>query len=269
MEDGVAVARDDDVLAVAGGVGIGRHDARQRAAGAFTHHAGHVVFGNQAFHHVEDGLVQGHVHHLALPGLAGLARLAVPAAARGVAVAQRHHGADHAMQRGQRITDGNAHAHGGAVRLAAQVAQAAHGFADGAEAGQVAVRTRLAITGHAQHHQPRIDGAQVFPAQAPAFHRARLEVLDHDVDVLDQRANQVLRLGLAQVQADRFLVARLHLPPDGRAVVDQAPVAQGVALAGRLDLDHLGAEFAQHLGGERPSDQLAQLQHTDPAQWFG
>ncbi|MCY1523247.1 hypothetical protein D9M68_581360 [compost metagenome] len=51
--------------------------------------------------------------------------------------------------------------------------------------------------------------------------------------------------------------------------MEQAPVAQRIAFAGRLDLDHLGAEFAQHLGGERPGDQLAQLQHSDSAQWFG
>src|SRR5690606_6858574 len=61
VEDGVAVARDDHVLAVARGVGIGWHDAGQGATGAFAHHAGHVVFGHQAFHQVEYRLVQRHI----------------------------------------------------------------------------------------------------------------------------------------------------------------------------------------------------------------
>ncbi len=73
----------------------------KRPAGALAHHAGHVVLGHQAFHHVEDRLVQGHVHHLALACHAVLARFAVPAPAGGVAVAQRHQGADHAVQRGR------------------------------------------------------------------------------------------------------------------------------------------------------------------------
>src|SRR5690606_31330269 len=64
------------------------------------------------------------------------------------------------------------------------------------------------------------------------------------------------------------LVARLHLPPDRGAVVQQPPVAQRVALARRLDLDDLGAEFAQDLRGKRPGDELAHFQHPDTVQGF-
>ena len=58
-----------------------------------------------------------------------------------------------------------------------------------------------------------------------------------------------VRVGVAQVQRDRALVARLHLPPDRGAVLNQTPVAQRVAAARRLDLDHVGTELAQCLAG--------------------
>ncbi len=78
--------------------------------------------------------------------------------------------------------------------------------------------------------------------------------------------------GCLQVQRHRALVARLHLPPDRGAVLEQPPVAQRVAprAAGRrLDLDHVGAEVGQRLGGERAGDQLAQFQHLEAVQGPG
>jgi hypothetical protein len=79
------------------------------------------------------------------------------------------------------------------------------------------------------------------------------------VGFADQLLRDLLPLLLPQVQCDRALVARLHLPPDRRAVLDQPPVAQRIARARRLDLDHVGAEVAERLAGKGAGDQLAHL----------
>ena len=48
--------------------------------------------------------------------------------------------------------------------------------------------------------------------------------------------------------------------------MQQAPLAQRIADAGRLDLDHVGAEVGQRLAGERAGDQLAELEHLQSLQ---
>ena len=107
-----------------------------------------------------------------------------------------------------------------------------------------------------------------FPAEAPAFHRAGLEVLDQHVGFERQGAHRLLPFAAAQVQAHRALVARLHLPPHRGAVAQQAPLAQRIADAVRLDLDHVGAEFRQRLAGEGAGDELAELQHLEAFECF-
>ena len=108
--------------------------------------------------------------------------------------------------------------------------------------------------------------AQLVPAQTPGFERAGLEVLDQHVGLGGQPAHQGLALGLAQVGADRALVARRHLPPDRGALAQQPPLAQRIAAFGRFDLDDVGAEVGQRLGGEGAGDQLAELDHLEALQ---
>src|SRR5690606_9562825 len=88
----------------------------------------------------------------------------------------------------------------------------------------------------------RVELVQGFPRQAPLFHGARSEVLDEDIGLAGQLAHDILAFGLAQVEADRFLAARLSFPPDRRAFVQQTPFAQRVADTGRLDLDDFCAD---------------------------
>src|SRR5690606_32261289 len=269
VEDGVAIARDDHVLAVARSVGIGWHDAGQRPAGAFAHDAGHVVLGHQAFHQVEYRLVQRHIHHLALPRHAVGARLAVPAAAGGVAMAQGHHGADDRMQRGDGVAYRDAYPHRGAVGVARNVAQAAHGFGNGAESRRVAHGARLPVARQAHHDERGIDLAQLFVPQPPLFEHAGTIVLDHDVGIEREAAGDLAASGVFQVQRDGFFVARLHSPPKRVAFVQVTPAADGVASARAIgalrgfDLDDFGAEFAQHAGREGPGDQRAEFEDFD------
>src|SRR5690606_10440649 len=97
LVDAVAIAGDQHVAAVVARVGVGRRDAWQGAAGRLADVAEGVVLGDQAFHHGEYRLVQCHVDLLAF------------AAARTLLQGQQH--ADHAVQRGQRVADADAHAH--------------------------------------------------------------------------------------------------------------------------------------------------------------
>ncbi len=142
---------------------------------------------------------------------------------------------------------------------AAQVAQAAHGLADDAESRPVAIGAGLPVAADAQHHRPRVALREHVPAQAPAFERAGAEFSTSTSASSTRLRTMSWASGVRRSSATRALVARLHLPPHGGAVLHQAPLAQRVAGAGRLHLDDLGAELAQHPGAEGPGDELAEL----------
>src|SRR6185436_17524969 len=156
-------------------------------------------------------------------------------------MAQRHQGADHAVERCDRVPEADTDAHRGTVRIAGYIAQATHRFADGAEAGTLPIWTRLSIARQPHHHQSRVRLRQPLPPQSPLLQRTRTEILDHDVGFRGEFAHALLALRLPHVDGYRFLVARLQVPPQRRAVVQLAPLAQRVTAIRRLNLDHLCA----------------------------
>src|SRR5690606_35613769 len=98
---------------------------------------------------------------------------------------------------------------------------------------------------------------------APLFQRAGTEVFDHHVGLFNQLLDQFYAAFAFQVEGDGFLVATETAPPErGAAVVEFAPAANRVA-AGRLDLDHLGAEIGEQGAVKRASKQLAQFDNTN------
>src|SRR5207249_11670555 len=83
---------------------------------------------------------------------------------------------------------------------------------------------------------------------------------------LQLRAPEAERLSVDLLAGDRLLVARLHEPPGGaaaRPVGAAAEAAQIVADARRLDLDHLGAEFAEERRAERRGQIRREVEHGD------
>ena len=82
-----------------------------------------VIFGDDAFHHLQHGFIQRGVDDLALAG--------------GVARMQRRKNAHAAIGGSQRIADRNAHAARRPVGFADDIAPAAHRLADAAKAGAV------------------------------------------------------------------------------------------------------------------------------------
>ena len=96
--------------------------------------------------------------------------------------------------------------------------------------------------------------------EAHLLQRAGAKVLDEHVGRGDEPQQRILGGGVAQVEHERALVARVGLPVQREAGV--APVAQRIARR-RLDLDHVGAEVGelqrQHVAG----DQARQIEHAD------
>ena len=103
---------------------------------------------NEALHQVEDGFVERDVDHLPAPAVSS-------------ALMERHHGAERAVEGGERISDRHAHPHRQSARLAGEVSKATHRLADHAESRTVAVGSRLAVPGHAHQHQSGVGSREV------------------------------------------------------------------------------------------------------------
>ena len=93
--------------------------------------------------------------------------------------------------------------------------------------------------------------------EAEPLEDAGAEVLDEDVGPVDQ-AQQDVAVGLVlEVESDGLLVAVggeevRRLPVARLADEGWSPAAGVVAVSGGLDLDHPGAEVAEHHRGVRP-----------------
>ena len=183
-------------------------------------------------------------------------------------VVQRHQDADDPMQRGDGVAQTDSGAHGHATRFASQMAKPRHGLGDGGESGQVFVGASLAVAADAAQDQSGVASRQRVVAKVPGLEHSRLEVLDDDIGLVGELANDVACLRVLQVERHALLVARLHLPPYARAFMHQPPLAQRVTagFAGcgrRLDLDHLGAEVGERARGKGAGDQLTEFDHLE------
>src|SRR5262245_34349505 len=171
------------------------------------------------------------------------------------------------MQRSERVADRQVRPHRRPVRKPGDLAHSAHCFADGGEPGHPAVRTGLAVARDAHQDESGVLARKRLPPEVPFLQRAGTEVLDHDVAVARRAPRDRLPFGLAQVERDRLLVARLHVPPQRHAVAHAPPASQRVAVARRLDLDHLGAEVRERLAAERPGDERAEFEDPYAGKW--
>ena len=176
-----------------------------------------------------------------------------------VAGAQRRHHGEGAIEAGDHVGERERRQHRLAVGKAGAGGKAAHRLDQGAEAGQRRVGPGLAEARHPHDDEARIAPVQDTRAEPHLLQRAGAEILDQDVGGRDQRQQRVLGRGVAEVQHDGALVARIGLPMQFLAAV--APVAQRVARR-RLDLDDVGAEIGelkrQHVAGDEPR----QIEHA-------
>ena len=91
--------------------------------------------------------------------------------------------------------------------------------------------------------------------EAPAQQGARAVADDEDVADVEQLVEQLLAVGLAEVECDAALVAADALPHQADAVLLVTPGPQRVTGTGLFDFDDLGAELAEHGGHHRPGHQ--------------
>ena len=219
-------------------------------------------------HDVEHGhqrVEHGHVDTLAPPGA--------------VALTQGGLGADDGEEPGDDVPQP---AHGRADRRLAlralELVGAAHGLDDGGQCGPVGVggfrrpcRHGVAEARDGEVDDRRVRGGHVLVAESEALDGTGAEVLGHDVEARRQLQHEIAPGRLLEVDDDGAL--REVVAQEGGA--DGAAVGIGhrgrrappeVARAGRLDLDHLGAEAPQQLGGVGERLHLLEGQDADAGQ---
>ena len=109
--------------------------------------------------------------------------------------------------------------------------------------------------------------AQVLVTEVFAVHHAGAEVLDEHVGVAHHAPDQLDARRLADVDADAALVAVEALEIEPADVRRQAAgaigVANAVAAAGLLDLDHVRAHVAEQRGAPRARRLVAHVDDSD------
>ena len=108
---------------------------------------------------------------------------------------------------------------------------------------------------------------KVLVAVAELGQHAGPEVLHHDVGLLRHLHDDCVHLAALEIERDRPLVAvpgeevRAFRAADPFG--EEGHGAEHVAGAGALDLDDVGAHVAEQLRGERPLQQMAEIEDGD------
>jgi hypothetical protein len=110
--------------------------------------------------------------------------------------------------------------------------------------------------------QRRIDGLEVFVADAEPLHRAGAEVFSHDIDGARQTKHHSAAVGLAQVQAEAALVAVQRLEVGTEAVLVDTQPAAGVA-ARLLNFDHVRAQVSEQQRGPRALLKAREIENAE------
>ena len=194
----------------------------------------------------------------------------------GVAVAGALAGVQTGQHRRRRVQPRQhvRHGHADLVRLAVRRAGDAHQAAQRLDgevvAGQVGPRPGAAETGDRTDDKSRIDRQQLRRTQPQLGGAGGAEVLQHHVATAGQVVKDLHAFGLGQVEREAALVA-VTGEVIGAEFADERrpPGARLVAGAGPLDLQHLGAEVAEHLAAERPGQYPRGVQHAQPRQGAG
>ena len=145
----------------------------------------------------------------------------------------------------------------GIVRVAPQAGEPGHTPDERAVAHPAAPRAPRPECARADDDEPRVDRVQHLGAEPKFLERARLEVREQDVRLLDEPQNDADAVGAAQVDAE----AAASTMPDRKM---HRRDARAVGKRAALQLDHVGAELAEqprHLGAV---DDHAEVEDADP-----
>ncbi len=183
-----------------------------------------------------------------------------------VAGGERRQDALRRIEARHQVADGCADLVGGAVARAGDIHDAGLALHDHIVARAVLLRAAVAEAGDGGIDHGRPPRGHRLVAEAQTIHRSRPKILDQDVGRVDQAPQHLLAAPALHVERDALLVA-VDGQEIGRLVAleGRREGARVVALAGLLDLDHLGPQVAQLHGAVGPRQHPRQV---DDAQSF-
>ena len=193
--------------------------------------------------------------------------------AGGVAVAEGGEDRGGGHVGGDEVAEGDADAGGRAAGEAGDGVDAASGGHHVAEARHLRPRAAAAAAGHVDLDDARIGGAQVLVGEPHALDDAGAEVVEDDVAVDCEAAEEVAALGALRVDRGRELAGVGAVePPAGdergpRGWRDGA--ADGIHAAAGLDFDDLGAEVGEDARGEGAGKHPGDVEDADARERAG
>jgi hypothetical protein len=188
------------------------------------------------------------------------------AAAGTLASLQRGDRADHGVQAGEIVRHDRAADRGRAVGRPRQLLETGQRLDHRIVGGAFGPGPFLAEAGDPYHDQPWIDFLQRFPAEAHILHHAGTEVLHQDVGPGDEFPQHRLAVLVAQIDRQAALGAVDGHEKHAVGLADLG-IGHAHAVAGQaLDLDHVGAGIAHHLGRVRTGGEARQVEDADSLQ---
>ena len=143
------------------------------------------------------------------------------------------------------------------------------------ESAAVAPRAVEPERGHAEQDDVGVACDQVLVLEAHVAEDAGREVLDHHVGVLDQSEQEVAPDELREVDGERPLpgIGGMERGPELHPVRFGGRLHRGEAHAvrtrRRLDLEDVGAEGGEQVGGGRAGPEHGEVEHGDPVEAAG
>jgi len=175
---------------------------------------------------------------------------------------QRRAHPERGVETGDEVADRRAGTQRRAIGLAGDAHEATHCLGDEIERRTVAIGPAVAEAGDVtadevgvQRLDPRL--VKAHPGEDP-----RTGILDQHIAAGDQLGQCLAALFVPQVERQRAFVAVEPGEIPAEPVADQTLPAHRVAVAGRFDLDHLGAHVAEQHGAERPGEDAGQIDHA-------
>ena len=237
-------------------VGRGRHERPELVAVALHRSPGALMVAQTDPDQIDHRVLHRHLNLLPLAGC--------------VALHQRGQNPDGAVHAGARITDARPGHRRWRVRKTSDAHRTAHGLSDRLIALVVAVGTVGAKALDAGQDQAGVQALELRVGKAQTVQDARPEVFQQDITRFDQFAEHLFALGAFEVDRQAALIGvkgQKEQAVDARLIAQTGP--GDIALAGFLNLDHLGSEPGQHLSTRRTGLVIGEVNYPNTGQRTG